>query len=696
GNISLLVIGGGRIGMEAVKAACWCGQVANHRLEIHVVDMDEYAESRFLNKCPGFATYMDDPNIQEKFLIEFHHINVEHREFTEFMQKHPDIGYVICALGDEELNLQIAADIRCNYERIGHKKNAYGKRLPLINTLISNPFLHEVGGKLKNVQNQEYELNPFGNVKNLYTWKLISGTYLDQLAYGIHRIYDDGREEEARERFESSEYNRKASIVSALHCKYKLYSSLGRENEKIASDDNSRIWRNHPTDNMIEAYIRYITALDTVEPDRNKVSRIRIEELAKLEHKRWNMYMLTEGFLPATMDEFRSYYRLVSNHKNMIAKKHPGIVLWDKLDEVSSFVSDTMKKEVNLKEEDRKIVKSIPQILWQNSNSERSAEMRARLLMHKAPPVRHIQFDSSGKAKENFTVLLIGFGVNGQQLLRTLMMNSQFYGSTFSVAVVDDNVEEKRIRFQKQYGGLLSAYHVVFYEMKKLHKTLNHIKNIQLPEVKYMVICKEFDIDNERIFDIFQESNPWESVEPYFMNGAISEEQIYQYASMEKMAMLVNYNYAKMGGQSDSLEKLWEDTDFHSRQSCRASSDFIRSMYHIAGFDIGLERVTEEVFQERVKGELLENLSRTEHLRWNAFHYTMGYSAMSMREVQERACNGIKPYQKDVENKKHACITEWDELDELSALMSKLTGKQIDYKEADRANVMNMPRTLNG
>ena len=72
--------------------------------------------------------------------------------------------------------------------------------------------------------------------------------------------------------------------------------------------------------------------------------------------------------------------------------------------------------------------------------------------------------------------------------------------------------------------------------------------------------------------------------------------------------------------------------------------------------------------------EVLEVLGETEHLRWNAFHFVMGYSPMSTEEFDERAetyrkrvekgLPGIR-LSKDAVNRTHACLIPWDELDSL-------------------------------
>ena len=95
---------------------------------------------------------------------------------------------------------------------------------------------------------------------------------------------------------------------------------------------------------------------------------------------------------------------------------------------------------------------------------------------------------------------------------------------------------------------------------------------------------------------------------------------------------------------------------------------------------------------------MLENLSKTEHLRWSAFHYSMGYSRMEEDEWEERAAEYRRQtffesekkirISKNSADRHHACLVSWDELDALSAKENAVTGGNVDYKQLDRNNIL--------
>ena len=81
----------------------------------------------------------------------------------------------------------------------------------------------------------------------------------------------------------------------------------------------------------------------------------------------------------------------------------------------------------------------------------------------------------------------------------------------------------------------------------------------------------------------------------------------------------------------------------------------------------------------------------------------MGYSPMSSEAFDERSeiyreciakgLPGIR-LSKDPENRTHACLIPWDELDALSGKESAVTGSGVDYKQYDINNVLIIPEIL--
>ena len=99
----------------------------------------------------------------------------------------------------------------------------------------------------------------------------------------------------------------------------------------------------------------------------------------------------------------------------------------------------------------------------------------------------------------------------------------------------------------------------------------------------------------------------------------------------------------------------------------------------------------------------MEHLAITEHERWCAFHYCMGFAPMTQEEFAARCetylaqkAAGEKPLRigKDLNARIHACLIDWDALDTLSQKENAVTGGRVDYKQMDRDNVLTLPLIL--
>lgn len=336
-------------------------------------------------------------------------------------------------------------------------------------------------------------------------------------------------------------------------------------------------------------------------------------------------------------------------------------------------------------------------------------DMMVRLMIKSVAPYETMSFDSDGRALSDFETLVIGFGQTGQAALRHLYANGQFEGSNFHATVVSTNYNEKAGSFFFRYPGLKerdcftvlndNARSVAFYTYLEEH----------VNALKYVVICTGNEKENAEIAYELKDYLVGRAAYPAIMligeNGVrqLTEEkgisapipfystEVLVSDKIDAMAKVINHQYHLNEGHT--AEEDWAACDYFSRLSCRASADYLDAFLKIAGTDRGT--VAKEGWNP--EGEMLENLSKTEHLRWCAFHETMGYRVMpadvyAAREQQferEKAETGKGKIRigKDTVNRLHACLVPWDDLDQLSARENAVTGKSLDYKEMDRDNV---------
>ena len=337
-------------------------------------------------------------------------------------------------------------------------------------------------------------------------------------------------------------------------------------------------------------------------------------------------------------------------------------------------------------------------------------EMAARLMIQKVPPCNEVAFDEHGRATEDFEALVIGFGQVGQSVLKALIMNGQFSGSQFRAAVFDPEHSHISGNFPKQ---LCDKYQITFYDDNAQSRQLYDYLDSRGNKLKYVAVCAGDQKLNreigEALLTYFQNAilhipvclcarNNIQVGAPdgIFDTYGIFSTDVLCTDKPDRMAMILNHRY--QANQNRTLLENWMDCDYFSRQSCRASADFLPAMLRAAG------KTPEQALHNwALSDSQLQNLSITEHLRWCAFHYCMGYSPMTDTEFSERAELYLQQKQsgkplirisKNTVNRTHACLIPWEELDNLSVMESGITGNRVNYKAMDTDNVLAIPELL--
>lgn len=339
-------------------------------------------------------------------------------------------------------------------------------------------------------------------------------------------------------------------------------------------------------------------------------------------------------------------------------------------------------------------------------------ELAARLMVQKLPPCDTIRFDDQARARQDFTVLMIGFGRMGLAALEQLVMNGQFCASSFRADIFDKDAQNGILHGHE----LLKNYDIRFHSANGKSDALYAFLAERRNEVRYIVLCTGSEKENREIaWDLELWLKGWQEKpaivqctrKRLILSRGCGYDLEYQniYASdaldierIDRMAMAINHAYCTNSDKS-ALEN-WRACDYFSRMSSRASADFYPAVLKAAG------KTERQVLDGEwpPEGEALENMAITEHLRWCAFHYVRGWHPMSEAEYAERADRYRAEKQefgasrlrigKDAENKRHACLLPWEDLDSLSDRENAVTGGSVDYKQMDRNNILVLPEIL--
>ena len=343
-------------------------------------------------------------------------------------------------------------------------------------------------------------------------------------------------------------------------------------------------------------------------------------------------------------------------------------------------------------------------------------DLMARLLMREFPPASTMRFNSHGLAAENFEVLLVGFGRTGQAVLRHLIMNGQFAGSRFHARVIAKDYSRETGHFASRFAGLVKNFALDYMEENARSLSVYDYLRQCVGDLNYIVVCTGNESENAEIAKEYRDflrdhggrapviectasrliTYPDSDGIPRTLS--IYSPDILCGNRLDRIAMLINHRYHLSEG--GTAESDWAACDYFSRQSCRAFADCSSNFIRASG--LKEEDLVRDGWPD--DPELMDHLGETEHLRWCAFHYSMGYQPMPEKVFEERAKiyrtvkaeTGSTSFKvgKDTENRLHACLIPWSELPALERKEKELTGREVDYQQLDLDNVLLIPELL--
>ncbi len=279
-KIHIVIAGLGKYGTEILKAVTWFSQMDGYCVTVDAFDSDELAEEKFSALC---SELMDNryngvfiPG-ESEYTVNIHSgVDVRTKKFADTLTSFTEVSFVFVCLGDDENNINQAANIRMLCERAGHK--------PIIKAVVYNTEEKEALIGITNYRGQPYGIEPMGELSYSYSEEILMGSELEKLALERHLKW--GKEEE----FWQYEYNYRSSMASAVHMKAKINCCIPGSDKR--GED------------------------------------LTVEErdiLENLEHRRWNAYMRSEGYVYSGSPDKSS--------RNDLAKMHHDLVDFESLTE---------------------------------------------------------------------------------------------------------------------------------------------------------------------------------------------------------------------------------------------------------------------------------------------------------------------------------------------------------------------------
>ena len=412
-------------------------------------------------------------------------------------------------------------------------------------------------------------------------------------------------------------------------------------------------------------------------------------------------------------------------------------------------ISDKYLKGIFIHSDSETIIEALcekPGSIKYNFNYFSEGDLASRKLFETHPLYKKLSFDRQTglpQEKKTLKILILGFGVTGKHILRKALYNGQFEGSSFEAIVIDRNINDIQGQFKNNYPALFSVYKPQnleikfiqddvrsdnFYELLK--KYIKESDNENLFQIDYVVTSLGDDNLNFEVISDIRRFLKRQKITQLPTLSAHIADKVYKLFNAGKDDMMGDINIfgdyddiftdsiiisAEMDILAKSVDsfyggKDWVSLSTHKKNSNRATASFISAYLYIVGLEMKKsgeleedeEIISEEKFVKMFEknNQLLENLGRTEHLRWNAFHYGFGWT--------KKPVDTIYSYSDRIDeiNKVHACLVPWDELvivknriieecqmTTLDAEMESII-RRCNFQEIDRNNVFGLYKIM--
>lgn len=300
--------------------------------------------------------------------------------------------------------------------------------------------------------------------------------------------------------------------------------------------------------------------------------------------------------------------------------------------------------------------------------------------------------------EKNLTVCVVGFTEICEDLYKNITFSGQCYDVRLKLVLMDEEIQDKTAlffqrnpeikkcaqydcadikqnttQFFEYFNQNISSINCVIIANGDLETAAEIRKICRYQEQKTKICVYEMNSEKKNLLfetQLLKEVIPFGSVKDIYTEGIIINE------TLDQLARGVHNYYVQMYPGT----KSWEEICLFDKQSSRALAMHIQSKL----YTIGLKYTrggNAKLFEEQMKNkEILENLAKGEHLRWNAYSFANGWRTMQDIQKQEKSKNALL--------KLHSCLVDWDGLEAVSRKFKK------DFKETDRILIRNIGNIL--
>lgn len=294
-RIGVVILGLGEYGSRMLRAIPWFLQMDGYEASVDAFDIETNAEERMKALCPEFFKDIENGQLPEGeagYNIKIHSgTDIFTENFLDEISKLKNTTYVFIAVGSGETNIKAAMKLRIMFERIGIH--------PVIEAVSDSDEMNVAMTHNLEYMGRNYDLRFVGSRENQYREDVIFRSGLQERAFALHMTYYGLQNTDLNSylfRFRNGEYAYHSSISAVIHmeakkyCKVPGFTPVEKDGETIPLEEVTH---------------------EMLSPEERKKLQI-------LEHKRWESYVRSEGYI-------------YGPKRNDLGRIHPSLVPFEQL-----------------------------------------------------------------------------------------------------------------------------------------------------------------------------------------------------------------------------------------------------------------------------------------------------------------------------------------------------------------------------
>lgn len=326
-QLHIVIFGSGSIAEETLRTVFWCGQMLNTKVFVDVIARDagtlekklRTACPELLESCDQFSdiltVYPESPHKRRNPPYLAHIGFTDHEDVQNLESLDPKLlqamNYCIIALGSDQANLAMTNSIKLALA----KRNLTEQTGSLV--IVPAIFDTQIAEAMM-MQTQDTDkirLIPFATNRSRFSVKNVFMQNFMESAVATANLY--GPKEQ--QKMLTDEYTYWANLARSVHASYKLFSIGVLKSVNLAEKTPERRYQLRSG--------RVLRSLQqTVSGEKEPQESTESRQLAWLEHRRWNAFLRSQGFVCADGNMHEAIYRKTQQHKSIPLRLHPCLV----------------------------------------------------------------------------------------------------------------------------------------------------------------------------------------------------------------------------------------------------------------------------------------------------------------------------------------------------------------------------------